>query len=569
MGKMDRAAYRNKASWLRKRLSEPEILRVAGAHDAISAKLIEQAGFDGVWASGFGISAAQKGIPDANVLTMTENLEVARNMNEAVGIPVIADCDNGYGNAINVMRTVNEYERAGIAAICIEDNVFPKRCSFYPGVRRELVPIEEHVGKIKAAKTAQTSPDFVVIARTEALITGWGKEEALRRAEAYADAGADALFVHSKSPRFDELREFAASWKERQKHCPLVITPTIFAQTDLQEFVAAGFKVVIFANQALRAAVRAMRESLSVLAREGRASAIDDRIVPLEEIYELIGVSKLQADEAQFLPADGEKTKAVILAAGFEKGLMPLISDRPKAMLEVKGKSILERQVEQLMAGGVREIVVVRGYQKEKINLPNLRYYDNDDYVQTGEVASLFEAGRELFGRTLILYGDILFDQSILDRLLSARGEIILVVDRSWPEHAESFQASGRGKPDLVLTEHPPRAGLRFLSSEREDRVVRIGQSIPPKSAHGEFIGMALLSEKGISSLRETYDKAIKRHGRIRFHESPSIRKAKFTDLLQEMIGRGHEVDCIDVYKGWMEVDTFEDYRRAWSEVPR
>ena len=138
----------------------PGALKVVGAHDALSARLIERAGFDGVWASGFAISASLKCIPDASFITSSEQLEVERNIAEAVNIPVIADCDTGYGNALNVMRTVNDRERAGVAAICIEDNVYPKRCSFYAGVRRELIPIEEHCGKIKAAKSAQTVPGF-------------------------------------------------------------------------------------------------------------------------------------------------------------------------------------------------------------------------------------------------------------------------------------------------------------------------------------------------------------------------------------------------------------------------
>ncbi|MBI5854348.1 MAG: isocitrate lyase/PEP mutase family protein, partial [Nitrospirae bacterium] len=212
------------ATKLRALLKKPGIIKAVGAHDALSAKLIERAGFDAIWASGFAISASLKCIPDASFIDSSEQLSVERNIAEAVSIPIIADCDTGYGNALNVKRTVNDRERAGVAAICIEDNVYPKRCSFYAGVRRELIPVEEHCGKIRAAKAAQTIPDFVVIARTEALIAGWGQEEALKRAEAYAQAGADAVLIHSKSPTFDELRTVAKSWSGR---VPLVVVPTI------------------------------------------------------------------------------------------------------------------------------------------------------------------------------------------------------------------------------------------------------------------------------------------------------------------------------------------------------
>jgi len=172
------------------------IVLAAGAHDALSAKLAEEAGFDAIWASGFGISAVQA-VPDASILTLTETLDAVRRIVDAVGIPVIADCDNGYGNAINVLRTAAEFERAGAAGICIEDNEFPKRCSFYAGVRRDLVAVEEHARKVEAATAARRDPRFLVIARTEALIVGLGVDEALGRAHAYADAGADAIQVYT------------------------------------------------------------------------------------------------------------------------------------------------------------------------------------------------------------------------------------------------------------------------------------------------------------------------------------------------------------------------------------
>src|SRR5215475_3709448 len=189
----------------------PGVVLAAGAHDALSAKLAEEAGFDAVWASGFGISAVQA-VPDANILTLTETLEAVRRICDAVSVPVVADCDNGYGNAINVMRTASEFERAGAAGICIEDNEFPKRCSFYAGVKRDLVPAEEHARKIQAATTARRNRSFAIIARTEALIAGLGIDEALARARIYAQAGADAILVHSKASDFSELARFAQRW---------------------------------------------------------------------------------------------------------------------------------------------------------------------------------------------------------------------------------------------------------------------------------------------------------------------------------------------------------------------
>ncbi|MBI4592776.1 MAG: isocitrate lyase/PEP mutase family protein, partial [Candidatus Rokubacteria bacterium] len=155
----------SRAQVLRELLARPGLTPWVGAHDALSAKLIEAAGFPVVWSSSFTVSATQRAMPDVNLLTMTETLEAARHINNAVSVPVVADCDNGYGNAVNVVRTVEEYERAGIAGLCIEDNLFPKKCSLYPGMRRELASIEEHAGKIRAAKRAQRDPATVIIAR--------------------------------------------------------------------------------------------------------------------------------------------------------------------------------------------------------------------------------------------------------------------------------------------------------------------------------------------------------------------------------------------------------------------
>ncbi|HSF34300.1 MAG TPA: isocitrate lyase/phosphoenolpyruvate mutase family protein, partial [Candidatus Tectomicrobia bacterium] len=327
------------ARQLRELLHRPGAIVAVGAHDALSARLIERAGFDAVWASGFAISAAQFALPDANVLSMTENLEIIRQMSRATNLPIIADIDNGYGNAINVMRTITEYEAAGVAAISIEDNIFPKRCSFYSGVQRELVSVEEHCGKIRAAKRAQRSADFMVIARTETLIAGYGMEEALQRAAAYTEAGADAILIHSKAPTADEVMEFARRWSH---DTPLVVVPTTYASTPLQALEAAGIKIVIFANHPVRAAITAMRQTLALLRREGTASLLDPHIASLDEVYDLVGVAELKAAEEEFLPVGAEEVRAIILAAGFEPGLLPLIEDRPKALLDIKGKSILE-----------------------------------------------------------------------------------------------------------------------------------------------------------------------------------------------------------------------------------
>lgn len=547
---------------LKRLLAERPQVVAAGAHDALSAKLVEQAGFDAVWASGFGLSAV-RAVPDASILTMSETLEATRAMVEATSIPVIADCDTGFGNAINVMRTVADFEAAGVAAISIEDNVFPKRCSFYAGVARELVPAEEHARKIAAAKAAQRSDDFVVIARTEALIAGWGKEEALSRARAYADAGADAILIHSKHPDLSELAEVAAAW---DRQVPLVSVPTTYIGASLEELERAGFKLVIYANQALRASLDAMKDALRAL-RAGEAAALEKRIAPLEDVYAQVGVSELKKNEALFLLPGGFDCSAVILAAGEDGLLGELTRDRPKCMLDIKGKTILERQVEALNTAGIKDIAVVRGHQKGAIRYPQLRYYDNEHYATTGELASLMTAADELSGPVVCLYGDVIFDDAILGRLLRAQGDVVIAVDRAFYDQVRAGNGALPERPhDLVVTEEAPVSGYRFVPSSSGAAVERIGQTLSPEEAHGEFIGLLMLSERGAKLVREVHAELARAH-RGAFHEAESLSRATLTDLLQELIDRGHTVTCVDVYKGWMEVDSFEDYRRAWSEI--
>lgn len=530
---------------------------VCGAHDALSAKLVEEAGFDGIWASGFGLSAV-RAVPDASILTERETLEGARAMVEVTGIPVIADVDTGFGNAINAMHTVQHFEAAGIAAVCIEDNVFPKRCSFYTGVTRELAPVDEHARKVAAAKAAQRDPDFVVIARTEALIAGWGKEEALVRARAFADAGADAILIHSKHPTFDELRDVVSDW---DRPVPLVAVPTTYIDTPLPELDVAGFKIVIYANQPLRAAVTAMRDTLGRLKEQRRVEA-EENIASLQDIYGLVGLSDLKENEAKFLMPGGVDSSAVILAAGDDGALGDLTKDHPKCMLDIKGKTLLERQIEGLNSNGIKEIAVVRGHKKDRVDLPRLRFYDNDRYAETGELTSLALAENELRGSVICLYGDVIFDDSIVGRLLRAPGDVVLVVDRAVNE-ADGAQ---RGGLDLVVTDPSPAGGGRFVPSNAESRVHRIGQKVDRSEANGEFIGMLMLSARGAKLATDLVAELSGTHEGP-FHEAESLARAALTDLIQELIDRGVAVSCIDVFKGWMEINTFEDYRRAWSEL--
>jgi phosphoenolpyruvate phosphomutase len=234
-----------------------------------------------------------------------------------------------------------------------------------------------------------------------------------------------------------------------------------------------------------------------------------------------------------------------------------------------QGKTILERQVAALNECNIKEIALVRGYKKEAITLPNIRYYDNDRYEDTGELFSIFCAESEMKGRTIVLYGDIIFDNTILEKLLKSPADISLVVDLAWQDQQQRGLQPSHINPDLVtLAESPGKSYLsRFVMPEGEHRVLKVGQHLPHDQAHGEFIGMAMFSEKGIAAFRTGHHAALEKYKSTGFHEAGTFIKASFTDLVQELIDQGHRVDAVPIFKGWMEVDSFEEYQKAWAKL--
>lgn len=289
---------------LRAGLEGSGVLATVGAHDALSARLVELHGFDAVWVSGFGVSTMAHALPDLNLVTMTEALAAAVRIDAATSLPVVADCDNGFGGYGNVVRTVREYERAGIAGICIEDNVFPKRNSLLDGsVKRELLPVDEQASRIAAGKAEQQDDAFAVIARVEALIAGHGVAEACRRADAYVEAGADAILIHSRDKSLGEINGFLERWAGTGT-VPLVAVPTLFPSFTADDLSAKGFRMVIFANQAMRAAITAMEDTLRRLAAHRRADAVDGDIAALDHVFDLVGTRQaIEAEEHAARPA--------------------------------------------------------------------------------------------------------------------------------------------------------------------------------------------------------------------------------------------------------------------------
>jgi len=284
-----------KSEILRKKLESKPIVKVCGAFDSMSAKLVEFYGFDAVWAGSFAISAIHA-VPDASILTMTEFFDAASNMAQTCKIPVIADCDTGYGDANNVRHMVKKYENAGIAGICIEDKTFPKQNSLLKDGNNQLLSEKEFVGKLLAAKEAKQSNTFTIIARVEALISGIGMDQALKRAHAYEKAGADAILIHSKKITPEEIFEFADLWKG---NVPLVVIPTTYYSVKIDDLINHKIKMVIYANQTLRVSHAAISRLLKELSTVNSMSEIREKMSSMEDIFELQEMYNIKTQEKE------------------------------------------------------------------------------------------------------------------------------------------------------------------------------------------------------------------------------------------------------------------------------
>jgi phosphonopyruvate hydrolase len=291
---MDRS--KRKIETLRTKLDVRKPLLAMAAHNPLAAKLAANAGFDAIWGSGFELSASYA-VPDANILSMDTHLEMMRAIGEAQDAPVIADIDTGFGNAVNVAYILPRYVSAGVAAVVMEDKTFPKDSSLRVEGRQELVSAVEFQGKLEAAKAA--AGGALVIARTEALIAGLGQEEALRRGSAYAEAGADAVLIHSKQKTPAEILAFCRAWRGQ---VPLVLVPTSYPGLSFAE-IASLQKVglIICGNHAIRAAVTAMQRTFRKILAEGGLAGVENDIVPVADVFDLQGDATLREIERKFL----------------------------------------------------------------------------------------------------------------------------------------------------------------------------------------------------------------------------------------------------------------------------
>lgn len=529
--------------YLSKVLKEGKLIKIVGAHNGLTAKLVEEAGFDGIWASGLEISTSHA-VPDANILTMLDFLSASIEMANATSIPVISDCDTGFGNVNNVIHMVKKYEAAGVAAVCIEDKKFPKVNSFVSG-RQELASIPEFSGKIMAAKSAQTTKDFMVFARVEALIAGWGLNEALKRAQAYFEAGADGIFIHSKSKEPNEIIGFCKIWNKKS---PILICPTTYYISE-EEMKKIGVSIVIYANQAMRSAIKSVKETLDYMKKNG-LQGVNSRIVTMDEVFRLQGMHVMKNNEKKYLKTKKGSIKAIVPAAGakIDESLQPILVDKPLAMIDINGKPLMQRNIDAFNIVGIQDINVVVGYQADKVNLEGVNIINNEDFRTKGIMHSIIKGVDSIADKNLIVYSDILLDHYLLDKLTDREEDFVLVVDSTYKK------TNTRNKQlELVMAKNYFTSTKRVIETNKKIAVRRIGKDLSEESAHFEFIGVAMLSRKAMQVMVDEYKKG----------NFPNL--LSFADFIQQFIDKGNEVCAYEVNSGWMEIHRINDYKQACS----
>ncbi|MBM5811967.1 MAG: phosphoenolpyruvate mutase [Gammaproteobacteria bacterium] len=537
-------ATERRSTRFRRLLQSPELEFLLEAHNGISARIAEEAGFKGLWAGGLCLSA-QYGVRDSNEASWTQVLEMLEFMADATTLPILLDGDTGYGNFNNVRRLVRKLEERGVAAVCIEDKLYPKTNSFIGGERQQLAEIDEFCSRIRAGKDAQRDDDFCLITRIEAFIAGWGLGEALRRAEAYHAAGSDGILIHSAlaSPR--EVLAFKREWGERS---PVLIVPTKYYSTPTDVFREAGFAIAIWANQLLRAAIPAMQQCAATLAREQTLVAVEDRIAPVAEIFRLQGASELEAAEERYLPRRDRDDRVIVLAASRGSALGELTADRPKTMVEVRGQPLLAHIASAWNAAGLKHLTVVRGYLPAAVDLPGLRYADNADYADTGELWSLacgLAAPGQTSGDLYVCYGDVIFRRHLIDLLSEPADDFTIVVDADWRESVNR----GRAADYVRCSEgHSRQAYYREIWLERCDA------GLPEAECHGEWMGFLRVRAAAVPRLRALV---------TTLTAAPAGRRAALSEMLTALVAAGEKIRVIYTTGHWLDVDSVADVLNA------
>lgn len=559
-------------SALRKVIDKNGFARVIEAHSGLSGIIAETVEsevdgsvveYDAFWESSL-TDSATKGLPDASIVGTESRLHTINEILHVTRKPMIVDGDTG-GEIPNFEFLVTSLERMGVSSVIVEDKAYPKRNSLDNSASQSLEIPEKFAEKIRAGKQVTLSDDFLIVARLESLIAGTGVEDALQRAQMYLEAGVDGIMIHSNKRDPDDLFAFVEAYKslcQKVGRSPILVSvPTTYNQYSEKDLVKSGFNVIIHANQLLRASHKAMKEVAAQILEDGRSYDADSQVSPVKEIFQAVGFDRItEADRARVRSL---RIPVIVPAAGKD----PIFSDRPKSMIKVGGKRVLDFQLEAVTKAGLKRMLIVRGHEGAQFNQSygnneNITFRDNPEFGENGLLHSLMCASEDMGDGFLLMYSDILLEHEILSRLAYSGKDIVLAVDSTYKYHTHEVDKL----LDLVVTKKAFSPGLRSLRRSPLTEIVRIGKQVPLDTADSEFIGVAYFSEDGAKALQQMYFDLVKQQ-KGEFHESPLFESASFTDMIQELSDRGFPIHGLEVHQGWREIHTHEDVRLAETEA--
>jgi phosphoenolpyruvate phosphomutase len=559
----------NRLKLLQEQIQKKGFVRIMEAHNGLSALVAESAKtgtgldvveFDGLWESSL-TDSASKGFPDVEVIGMESRFHTIDEILEVTEKPLIVDGDTGR-SPVEFEFLVRRLERMGVSAVIIEDKVFPKRNSLDTSANQTLENPDVFAQKIQRGKSQVLTDEFMIVARLESLIAGTGQGDALSRAEAYIRSGVDGIMIHSQQKEPDEILAFAIAYESICQRLgvrpPLICVPTTYNLITDEELAEHGFNVMIHANHLLRSAYKAMEEAAESILRHDRSNEVETICAPTSTIFEVVGFNKVK--DADRLYNNLQRFSIIIPSAGKD----PIFTETPKSMIQVGGQTILDHQVERVKKSGLtnNKVFVVRGHEANQFTRTDVEYFENDTYLDTNSAHSLFCAESAMSDGFLLVYSDILFDETLVKRLLDCEADIVLLLDKSYRYHTHDVNK----RLDLVIADRNDTNNIRSLTVDSLRNISRIGKLIPRQENTYEFVGMGLFSERGATILRDVYSESNSRKPSP-FHEAPTFGQASFVDIIQETINQGHNVSGLEVSTGWIEIHERIDVKRAEEEL--
>lgn len=553
-------------------LDRKQLVRVIEAHNGISASVAsnvkielthdgqnEILEFDALWASSL-TDSTSKGLPDIEIVSLDSRLATIEQMLNVTDKPIIVDGDTGR-SPDSFRYFITKLERLGVSAIVVEDKAFPKRNSLDPDVLQKLEDPNVFLSKIKIGRDGLFSKDFMIFARIESLIAGYGIQDALFRAKKYLESGIDGIMIHSREENPVSVIKFAVEYntmcEELDFRKPLICIPTTYNFITEKQLRKLGFNIAIYANHLLRASVKSMEDVGKLILLNGRAFETEPYCTPIDKLFDMVGFTEIKHRDLETLKKSS-KTRVIVLAAGKPKE--EIIKSLPTAMLDINGRTLLQRQLDVLKQCGITNATITRGYEKKKFDVNHVKYCDIKEF-ERGSLFSLLAARDDMQEGFIMIFSDIIFDESIVNNLLRSKEDITILVDASYPFHRHEIEK----ELDLIISKRRDEYYRDLLPTVGKE-VSFIGKKIKKQIATHEFIGIAKFSKYGAQNLIMVYEDCKKNH-KGRFHENESFEKASIIDLLQEMIDRGFKVHYIETNKGWMEIHNKKDYELAKKTI--